>query len=341
VYTPREISNLIRKYRAELGFSLVVTPEIVETHYDEANNALIVIAADRPDKSAILGPGGRVLKKMREELGLSWVGVRSKVDLEMKKIRLNIAINSLLKVLESASEELRRIAEERILPILRNEQNYPRRELVKLEPAEKSLATVAFSGGVDSFATLIILWKAGLNPNAVSIDPGTWVLPSKSKKEIDLLVSRLGVNHRYVQADEPFKDIFNRAMEGRIHPCGECHRAMESKILSIARENHTPILSFGDLLPTGSYSVYLIQPNVLRFNAGAALGLSKTDTIALARQHGHSGPSYAFGCPLLREFHKRYRYYRWPSVQRVLRETRAGVLEPSQALRYVKSIVRR
>ncbi|HEX7468501.1 MAG TPA: ATPase, partial [Methanobacterium sp.] len=39
-----------------------------------------------------------------------------------------------------------------------------------------------------------------------------------------------------------------------------------------------------------------------------------------------------YGCPLINEVHKMHPHMRRYSIQRILRETRAGVLEPGQAL---------
>jgi predicted PP-loop superfamily ATPase len=39
-----------------------------------------------------------------------------------------------------------------------------------------------------------------------------------------------------------------------------------------------------------------------------------------------------FGCPLLYEVHKKFPHMKRYSIQRILRETRSGVLEPGEAL---------
>ena len=79
--------------------------------------------------------------------------------------------------------------------------------------------------------------------------------------------------------------------------------------------------------------------DVLRFNVLAALNLTKSETVAIAKMFNHPGTSFTYGCPMLREIHKKHPHLTYPSIQRVLRETRAGILEPSQALKYVKSIL--
>ena len=45
-----------------------------------------------------------------------------------------------------------------------------------------------------------------------------------------------------------------------------------------------------------------------------------------------------YGCPLIVQVHKKYPQYRPFSIQRVLRETRAGILEPGEALDLIRTI---
>ena len=45
-----------------------------------------------------------------------------------------------------------------------------------------------------------------------------------------------------------------------------------------------------------------------------------------------------YGCPLIVQVHKKFPQYRSFSNQRVLRETRAGILEPGEALSLIKTI---
>ncbi|MDR1819003.1 MAG: hypothetical protein LBR15_01980 [Methanobrevibacter sp.] len=44
-----------------------------------------------------------------------------------------------------------------------------------------------------------------------------------------------------------------------------------------------------------------------------------------------------FGCPLLHETHKKYPHIKKFSIQRILRETRSGALEPGEALEQIWS----
>lgn len=58
MYSPTDISNLIHKARSERGLCATLQPKIVRTYYNHETDSLFIVAADRPDKSAVLGPGG-------------------------------------------------------------------------------------------------------------------------------------------------------------------------------------------------------------------------------------------------------------------------------------------
>ena len=87
---------------------------------------------------------------------------------------------------------------------------------------------------------------------------------------------------------------------------------------------------FGDLLATGSQSMNF-KEDILRINLPALLSATKGETKDLAGIFGVTSTG-SYGCPLLSEVHKKYGYMRRFSIQRVLRETRAGVLESGEAL---------
>jgi len=339
MYSPADISNLIYKVRSELGLCATLKPKIVETYYDREANSLFIIAADRPDKSAVLGPGGWVLSLIRKKLGVTAVGVRSKLDLEAKKQRIKLAAEQLRRLSQDVDGHLRKIIDSRLLPMLKNELNYPARTFFERKPLKKHALIIALSGGVDSTTALVLAWKAGLNPIAITMSPGTWLIPAETRRIINTVVSRLGVHHEYIDSTKAYEEMFRDALKGKIHPCGRCHTITATRLIEIAKNRKIPLIGFGDLLPTGTYSSYIVEENLVRFNIPASLSLSKIDTILTARQFGHPGASFVYGCPLIREVHRRYPQFCYASLHRVLRETRAGILEPGQALKYVKNIM--
>ena len=68
-----------------------------------------------------------------------------------------------------------------------------------------------------------------------------------------------------------------------------------------------------------------------RINLPAMLSATKGETKSLASYFDIKSRG-GYGCPLINEVHKKYPHMRRFSIQRILRETRAGILEPGQAL---------
>ncbi len=186
--------------------------------------------------------------------------------------------------------------------------------------------------------------RIGLEPLAATVDAGGWMLPREVKAWIRGVVEKLGVEHSYIRGDERvFGLVLDLARAGRRHPCRMCHEEIERAVLRYALEAGTPMIGFGDLLPTGRFSIYWLRAGgrrLIRLNLMAALALFKTDTILMAREAGRPVKRLFFGCQLLKVVHREHREMMLPSIQRVLREARAGILEPNQALELVKSIIR-
>ncbi|MBU7029541.1 MAG: ATPase, partial [Theionarchaea archaeon] len=98
-----------------------------------------------------------------------------------------------------------------------------------------------------------------------------------------------------------------------------------------------PAVAFGELLPTGSQSLRMVN-NILIANLPAFLALTKKDTTDIAstvREYS----SYTLGCPLLKAVHRKYPHMKLATAKRIFREVRAGVLEPGEALKYLKSMI--
>ena len=212
------------------------------------------------------------------------------------------------------------------------------------------------SGGTDSSFSLILAKKLGFNPIAITVDPGTIVLPKQFKHNIDKLVSELDVPHEYIQVD--YADLIEESFTGRFHPCGRCSKIIEDTLYKYALENDIPIVIFGDMLATGSQCIteqicnfdeneVKINENsenessdvdnevnnhkVIRLNLPASLSVSKLENKSLT-SHYNLIKFKGFGCPLLYEVHKKFPHMKRYSIQRILRETRSGVLEPGEAL---------
>ena len=342
-FTPGEVLRAVLRARRALGFKTPVRPRIRAVYYDEEGDFLLIVVADRPDKSVVLGPGGRVLKLVKDELGVSSMAARSYTDLLVKRRRIREAL-ARAEALAKRAGGLLGAALERVVALLRAELAYPLRKWPVFEPLGEHALAVAYSGGIDSTAMLHVAKRIGLEPLAITVDAGGWMLPREVRGWISDVVGRLGVEHMYVKGDERvFKLVLEWARAGRRHPCKMCHEEIERAVLDRALEEGVPMVGFGDLLPTGRFSIYWIRlrgRRLLRLNLLAALALFKTDTILMAKEAGRPVERLFFGCQLLKLVHREHKEMMLPSIQRVLREARAGILEPNQALELIKSIVR-
>jgi predicted PP-loop superfamily ATPase len=74
-----------------------------------------------------------------------------------------------------------------------------------------------------------------------------------------------------------------------------------------------------------------------RINLPAMLSATKGETESLA-SYFNTKSRGGYGCPLINEVHKMHPHMRRYSIQRILRETRAGILEPGQALNLINRI---
>ncbi len=329
----------------ELGFS------IQKVIYDDNTHNLTIIMPDRPEKSAVIGKGGWVVGRLKEELGVNSIHVEAFSDMIIRIYRMELAITKLEKIIPSMENNT-------ALP-LKNLKNLIRRRMNNLggfnflidyetdlidlrskKPLKKSILTVneeifkdhkaivALSGGVDSCFSLIVAKLMGFNPISVTVDPGNIVLPSYFKVNVENISKMLNVQHRYIDVD--MNSVVDDAIEGRIHPCGRCSKTIESTLVNYAKKSGIPFIIFGDFLATGSQSIVSLD-GFWRINLPAMLSATKGETKSLSSYFDIKSRG-GYGCPLIKEVHKLYPHMRRFSIQRILRETRAGVLEPGQAL---------
>lgn len=370
VYDVNALLNHINKIRREIGHE-EVNIDIKEVLYDNDANEMWIITNDRPDKSAIIGKGGWVVGRLREELEIGSIHVESHSDFLQKEYRMNLSLNKLNSFVNENKENLDYgtfIALNNLIDILKiklenlysfNFYNYFKdldESPYGYFEAEKPTAIVALSGGTDSSFSLILSKKLGFNPIAITVDPGTIVLPNQFRHNIDKLVEELDVPHEYIEVD--YSELVQESFTGRFHPCGRCSKIIEETVYKYALENDVPIVIFGDMLATGSQCITeqvcnleesdeeideidenrqsdvdnRIENNkVIRLNLPASLSVSKSENKSLT-VHYNLNKFKGFGCPLLYEVHKKFPHMKRYSIQRILRETRSGVLEPGEAL---------
>lgn len=372
VYDVDALLNHINRIRKEIGHE-EVNIGIKEVLYDKDTNEMWIITNDRPDKSAIIGKGGWVVGRLREELQIESIHVESFSDFLQKEYRMKLSLDKLNSfVKENELEYGVFLALNNLIDILKIKLDnlysfnfYKYFKDLDESPyhyfeAEKPTAIVALSGGTDSSFSLILAKKLGFNPIAVTVDPGTIVLPKQFKQNIDKLVIDLDVPHEYIEVD--YDEIIEEAFTGRFHPCGRCSKVIEDTVYKYAMEHDVPIVIFGDMLATGSQCINeqicnfeesdderiikndenginvvadvdgSIENNkIIRLNLPASLSVSKLENKSLT-SHYNLNKFKGFGCPLLYEVHKKFPHMKRYSIQRILRETRSGVLEPGEAL---------
>lgn len=365
-FTKNQLIKVIEEIRTETGHeeSELNIKEIV---FDSKNNELLIITPDRPDKSAVIGKGGWVVGKLRERSGIKKIHVEAYTDIMVKKYRMGLAgekiheitskkpfldhlpLNNLMDMLFEKIENLSLFnfpdyfnqklgwnPSEHIQKKPESKETYNdlMAHMRELDKNKDHKAVVALSGGTDSSFSLIVSAYLGFKPMAVTADPGSIVLPAHFKNNINNLCETLSVNHQYIGLD--FSDFINECFEGRFHPCGRCSKMIHQAVISHARENNINIVIFGDMLSTGSQSL-VYKDGILRINLPAFLGVSKQEMQTLTDLFNVKKSNY-FGCPLLGEVQNKFPHMRRYSIQRVLRETRAGVLEPGQALDLIWSM---
>jgi len=352
-FSKNEIINHIKKIRREIGHADSEI-NIKELSFNPEKNELWIITLDRPDKSAIIGKGGWVVGKLKEKLDLNKIHVESYSDHILKKYQMELSLNSLNSFLSNYPREtiplnnLKELLEEKINNIynfdinsyFKNQENREANDHqvnIAIESNDYQ-AIVALSGGVDSSFSLIIAKYLGFNPIAITIDPGTIILPNQFKYNINKLCKELNVPHQYLTVD--YEDTIKNSLNGKFHPCGRCSNSTEEKLFEIGAKKDIDIVIFGDMLSTGSQCITkkdIITEDIkrtktiARLNLPAALSIGKEEIKNLVNSY-NLNTIKGFGCPLLYEVHKKYPYMKKFSIQRILRETRSGALEPGQAL---------
>ena len=333
-----DILTAISSIRREIGHEDVM-PDITDVIFDDEKGKLLIIASDRPEKSLVIGKGGWVVGKLKEELNVDHIHVEAYSDILLHKYRMELALRRLDEIKTDFDDEIRtplvnlsmllkkRIERPLSLKTILDDFDMP-------PDFNNNKAMVALSGGVDSSFSLIIAKKMGFNPLAITVNPGDIILPKYFRDKVENLTSKLGIEHRYLDTD--MTSLFEGALEGRYHPCGRCSKMIEETILEYAREEGMQFLIFGDLLATGAQSL-AYKGDVLRINLPAMLSATKGETKELAGEYGVNSVG-GYGCPLLFEVKKKYNHMARFSIQRVIRETRAGILEPGEALDMVMNL---
>lgn len=334
-FEKKDIINRICGIREEIGHQNV-KPDIKDIIFDEKNETMLIITSDRPEKSVVIGKGGWVVGKLKEELNINSIHVEAYPDILLREYKMKLTLEKLKDILKTAKlvdskplENLFNLLSQRLKNI--NDFDAVLHEFEDTEESKTNQAVVALSGGVDSSFSLIIAKLMGFNPIAVTVNPGNIILPKYFQKNVEALSDKLNVKHVYI--DVEMDDIIKDSLEGRFHPCGRCSKVIKGAVLDYAKENKIPFLISGDLLSTGTQSI-VINEDVIKISLPAMLSATKGEIKNVASKYGIFKKG-GYGCPLIDEVHKKYPHMRKFSIQRVLRETRAGILEPGEALEMI------
>ena len=335
MYTKEFILDEVNHIREEIGHDKV-NISIEEIYFE--NDEMWIITEDRPDKSAIIGKGGWVVGKLRERLNLESIHVESYGDFLNKEYKLKLSKKTIhnLDLDFVGLRNLERTIDHKLANIYSfNFDNFF--ENNSFDESENVEAVVALSGGVDSSFSLILAKKLGFNPVAVTVDPGTIILPKQFKENIKLVTETLGVAHEYIETD--YSDVISESFTGKIHPCGRCSKNTGELVKRYAKDNEIPIIIFGDMLATGSQCINMQDDSLYRLNLPASLSVGKQEIKSLIKNYDLK-TFKGFGCPLLYEVHKKFPHMKKFSIQRILRETRSSALEPGEALDLIWSFYR-
>ncbi|MCC7553159.1 MAG: ATPase [Methanobacteriaceae archaeon] len=297
------------------------------------NNELWIIGEDRVDKSAVIGKGGWVVGRLKEELNLNQIHVESYEDYILKKYKLKLSLKYLNQFISKTKLDINPFNNLKKLLNYKIENIYTfhLKDFIKennFNETSNFKTCVALSGGVDSNFSLILSKFLGFNPIAITIDPGTIVLPNQFKKNINNLTKELNVSHKYIPIE--YDNIIRESLNGKSHPCGNCSKKIENTINTYANDNNIPLVIYGDMISTGSQSIKT-KENITRLNL-PAITISQKQEIKNIISDYNINKIEGFGCPLLYEVHKKYSHMKKFSIQRILRETRTGALESGEAL---------
>lgn len=333
MYSEKEILSQVNLIRKEIGHEITEI-RIKDIYFEKETNELWIITEDRPDKSAIIGKGGWVVGKLREKLKINKIHVESYGDFLVKEYELKLAEKKLNEFKNNIGlQNLNKLIKEKLENIYTfNLTNFFKNN--DLKESKIPQAVVALSGGVDSSFSLIIAKQLGFNPIAITIDPGTIILPNQFKNNISKLCETLEVKHEYIENDS--SNLIRDALNGKYHPCGRCSKSIEEKVHEYCLEKNIKIMIYGDMLSTGRQSLTKQNDDIYRLNLPASLAIGKEEIKSITREYGLEEFD-GFGCPLLYEVHKKYPHFKKYSIQRILRETRASALEPGEALNLIWS----
>jgi predicted PP-loop superfamily ATPase len=332
----KQVSKSIEDIRIELNLNRGVTPFVQNVM--ESEDTIFVIVGDRAEKSQCIGPGGRIAAELSKRFEKQ-ITILSQTELDVRVSRLE---SSLVRI-----DEIKDVYQGGYMPLLKKiasqiaiEKHYPahlnkNRQVVD----DETPIIVAYSGGIDSSAVLILLKKWGFLPIAVTADPGPQILPPNLKHNIEEFCRKLNIVQVYVDTVEEIDSTLRGALEGRFHPCGRCHSILIDSVKKYVLREKQHVLVTGELLPHGRQA-FEFREGMLIVHLLAALAMTKFRTINICEEEGLRIQSSHFGCQFLSKLHGTIPGILQPSIDRVLRELEAGILTTGMAMNLIRDILR-
>jgi predicted PP-loop superfamily ATPase len=335
--TSNHISSLVQEIRKELNLTRGVSSQI-ENVYEHDDNSLHLVASDRAEKSLLLGPGGRVTAELakRTERKITIYGAD---EILLRRHRLRLTMFRIEEIMHELTDTQSTVVN-CLRHLIEQELSYPESQIQRNPSFGKNLKiALAFSGGIDSTASGIILKESGFIVDTVLVDMGHQFQNPKDIKLAEDWCLQHNIGLTRIDLAGANTDLLKRVDAGRIHPCGECHSIVMERVKEYITKTNYEVLVTGELLPSGRQSI-LFDEGLLIIHLPAALSLSKHRTETIAEKSGKKLFRRKFGCNLVGKSHSKGWKNVGPSIFRVLRELEAGVLTTGQSLEYIKDIVR-
>ncbi|AIJ05389.1 hypothetical protein JH146_0539 [Methanocaldococcus bathoardescens] len=252
--------------------------------------------------------------------------IEEKVNQKLKELRLKNSLEILERL--DIDIELKEALKHMIIRRLNGDK-----EFYKVSIDKKPSAVVAFSGGVDS-STSTIIAKQIFNVKAVSCY-SEYIMTDEMRENAKNIAKKIGIDLEFIDID--LKEVYEKVVEGRYHPCGRCHKIVENAVIDYAKKINAEFVIFGDLLASGYLALYK-DNEIFRFNLPSFFALTKDEEREILKNNGIEIKA-SYGCPLLKIYHKHNRGYKF-TIQRILREVRGRVVSEEEGFKNIVEILK-
>jgi predicted PP-loop superfamily ATPase len=290
----------IRNIRRNLGLEDVPF-EIVDIEIKKEDKTILVIyTLTRSDKSTIIGPGGWVVGKLREEL-------KDKFDVITVEDYTDKIIH------EKRLKEKLKFFEDNNLKFLKDVVYY----LLKNKIPSKKEKVIVLIQCKHDLTVLDILNKI-YDVLAITYDGGGVVLPPKTRKMIEDFVKSKNIKHEYIKEKLGREEILNLINN---YPCGFIKDIIKEKA-----KFHNIKYVFLTCIDRD----YVIEDDTYFIN------FLKVFPIKM----GKSNDNYLDFCPLLIQSYKSKKSNKIKIIDEIVSDVYTGVKEPTEASEEIMKIIK-